>query len=295
MSGWYPGATSKDQGTNGGTYLGGPPRVTIHTTEGTSPTGGRDWYHFTVGIDPDNGRVLTYQWRTVDKAAKGLRNLSGGVQTNRRGRPHIQIAIATRAANIQAVPPDVLLAVRKIIEWAHQEHGVPLVPYMAIGHGTGSYGYQGLARMSVSEWLWFSGVAGHQNVPENTHWDPGTLNYNALLGLNPGAELPTSEEDEMKRGDEGLRVEVMQERLNDLSFGPLRVDGDFGPATEGALMTWQLQVGLEPDGILRSVDAGVLFRLLVNVANDPIARTKAGAAQARADYAHVRLDKLKEI
>ena len=47
----------------------------------------------------------------------------------------------------------------------------------------------------------------------------------------------------LRRGSRGAEVAAMQIKLG------LSGDGDFGPATERALMGWQRENGLEPDGI----------------------------------------------
>ena len=36
-------------------------------------------------------------------------------------------------------------------------------------------------RMGNQEWDQFGGVCGHQHVPENTHWDPGALDWAAVV------------------------------------------------------------------------------------------------------------------
>jgi putative chitinase len=47
----------------------------------------------------------------------------------------------------------------------------------------------------------------------------------------------------LRRGSRGDTVAAMQLKLG------LNGDGDFGPATERALMGWQRENGLEPDGV----------------------------------------------
>ena len=48
----------------------------------------------------------------------------------------------------------------------------------------------------------------------------------------------------LKKGSKGDEVKKLQESLN------IKVDGDFGPATELAVMKFQAQQGLEADGIV---------------------------------------------
>jgi peptidoglycan hydrolase-like protein with peptidoglycan-binding domain len=47
----------------------------------------------------------------------------------------------------------------------------------------------------------------------------------------------------IRRGSKGSTVAAVQAKLG------LTADGDFGPGTERALMGWQRENGLEPDGV----------------------------------------------
>ncbi|MFH1466269.1 MAG: peptidoglycan-binding domain-containing protein [Pseudomonadota bacterium] len=55
---------------------------------------------------------------------------------------------------------------------------------------------------------------------------------------------------ELKKGDRGALVAFAQARIEALGFGPLALDGDFGPATEGAIRRLQERRGLEPSGVI---------------------------------------------
>ncbi len=54
----------------------------------------------------------------------------------------------------------------------------------------------------------------------------------------------------MPRGDTGPRVKRLQRRLKKLNFNPGKIDGDFGPATDAAVLAFQPSEGLLPDGII---------------------------------------------
>jgi putative chitinase len=56
---------------------------------------------------------------------------------------------------------------------------------------------------------------------------------------NSGPDMTTT----IRRGSKGSTVAAVQAKLG------LTADGDFGPGTERALMGWQRENGLEPDGI----------------------------------------------
>jgi len=54
----------------------------------------------------------------------------------------------------------------------------------------------------------------------------------------------------LRRGSEGPAVERLQRRLAEHGFRPGRIDGRFGPATEAAVLAFQLSRGLLADGIV---------------------------------------------
>ena len=54
----------------------------------------------------------------------------------------------------------------------------------------------------------------------------------------------------MRLGSQGHEVFVVQERLLKLGFSPGKPDGDFGPATEAAVLAFQWSEGLLADGII---------------------------------------------
>lgn len=54
----------------------------------------------------------------------------------------------------------------------------------------------------------------------------------------------------LRRGAEGPEVERLQRRLLERGFRPGRIDGRFGPATEAAVIAFQLASDLLPDGVV---------------------------------------------
>lgn len=54
----------------------------------------------------------------------------------------------------------------------------------------------------------------------------------------------------LREGSSGPGVTTLQERLKQLGFNPGAIDGNFGPATEAAVMAFQRSEGLLADGIL---------------------------------------------
>lgn len=72
----------------------------------------------------------------------------------------------------------------------------------------------------------------------------------ARLGGNiVAAQSDPSAPPVLRRGTRGEYVFILQTRLRDLGM-QIGIDGDFGPATELAVMIWQSNNGLTPDGIV---------------------------------------------
>ncbi|MGI8576189.1 MAG: peptidoglycan-binding protein [Egibacteraceae bacterium] len=168
--------------SDGGSILGGPFKIVLHTTEAkTYRPSAADYYghqhypHLTLArVD---GRWRFFQHIPFDRAAKSLRNAPTGVQTNRDAA--LQVEIAWTAAEMDALPRAALVVLRRWIQWCADEFGVQLqAPEFA---GPEAYGASGTVRMSPSEWDAFDGVCAHQHVPENDHWDCGLIDIDFLL------------------------------------------------------------------------------------------------------------------
>ena len=67
----------------------------------------------------------------------------------------------------------------------------------------------------------------------------------AALGQGEAVSMPT-----LQRGAKGEPVRRLQASLRGAGFGPARIDGDFGPATDAAARRFQSAKGLWPDGIV---------------------------------------------
>jgi N-acetyl-anhydromuramyl-L-alanine amidase AmpD len=159
--------------------------VIWHTTQGTTVQGAVSVYqsiqacpHLTV--DPET--FERFQHVPLDSAAYALRNLDGGCETNSTGV--IQIEIVGYAADAWSWSPQRL-------QWLGEEVLAPiLAEYPDIPHTV----YTG-DRMTCAEWdVWAGGMAGHKDVPENDHTDPGDLDLQRILDYATGDDMPTAKE-----------------------------------------------------------------------------------------------------
>lgn len=235
---WYPKAKRLDQGTTGGTMVGGKAHATLHTTE-TKGWAGAAYYHI-VFNEVAPGLVEVRQYRPFNKAARSLRNKAGGVQTNRQGTVHIQpsvVGYAKDAPHRGAFTDAMYRALHDFAVWCEAEWGVPLAANPPKTGGGECYGEYSPCRFSNRAWVVYSGWAEHQNAPENTHWDSGPVDWPMLL---QGTDLPTEEDEDMfcAKGDTGAKVEYWQRRILRIDPGALPrygADADYGDETATAV------------------------------------------------------------
>ncbi|MES0133606.1 N-acetylmuramoyl-L-alanine amidase [Mesorhizobium sp. M0016] len=185
-----PFAVWKPISGSSGTNLGGPFKIVHHTTEGSSAQGAFDAFqahhsdpHFTVDA------TKIYQHIDTGEAARALKNLTGGVQTNRDSAVQIEVVGFAHRPKTRAT----LENVRKLCRWIESTHGVPKVwpngpPKPAVdGHDPGGH------NRNAANWDTKGGHYGHSNVPENTHWDPGYTKTEVdflMLDNTEGLESP---------------------------------------------------------------------------------------------------------
>lgn len=191
---WYPGAARHDVG-NHGAMEGGPARVTHHITSNN-----HDWTFknelgwFTGGgadvaphllADPFTGEVA--QFFPADSRSLSLQN-AGSVRTNRTGKYNIQIewvftegetVNGKRYYSLKETPlkpwPDILAWLRGLGVPDVWPGGVPT----SFSRDT----------VSIDTWLGKGGHYGHNQVPGNSHVDPGPMPN--LFGVKPTAPKPS--------------------------------------------------------------------------------------------------------
>lgn len=175
---FYPKADVSVKGTNSGPYIVTPAKGVLHTTESNTANSAiaafkftGSWPHFLVDYV---GKV----WQFIDSslAARALRNLPGGVETNRAHA--VQIEIVGFAGKPKDHPQVQMDAVKALMRWIESVEGVkpegPGRPFAT------AYGQNNL-RFTFAEWNKFNAWCGHCHIPEQDHWDPGAIDINSLL------------------------------------------------------------------------------------------------------------------
>lgn len=159
---WFPGASLRYRApVDGGSILGGKPKCLWHDTEtsGLPSYSSGYWPNMTIC------KGVAYQHIPANRAARALRNESGGIQTNRWNV--FQIECCGFANHVEYHP-----VMSEVAEWLHDARGCPLIEHVDWRSYPSSYG-QTPIRLSYDEWADYTGHLGHQHAPENVHGDPG--------------------------------------------------------------------------------------------------------------------------
>lgn len=170
--------------------LSKPPVAVGHTTE-TSHID-LDWgngaAHFALGVHRNSKRPVLQQTVPLGWMATALANPAGGVETNRWAR--LQVECAWFSA-LEPYLPDkehqILYA--SLMEFADTELGVPqLRPFPDVldrpPMATTAY-----YRRRAGKWGSVGGWYNHAEVPENAHWDAGSLRYRVMLRMEPAPKM----------------------------------------------------------------------------------------------------------
>lgn len=95
----------------------------------------------------------------------------------------------------------------------------------------------------------------------------------------------------LRLGDTGPAVKRLQRRLKKLNFNPGKIDGDFGPATEAAVLAFQRSEGLLGDGIIGPRTARALGLDRSVTAPSVLPRVTVGVVSRM--FPHTPLDNIK--
>lgn len=262
-----------------GSYVSGPYRIVLHTTETTSDP--HNWvpgwlYPSHIVADPD--RKVIVQCIALDEAAKALWNEPGGVQTNLDSA--VQIEINGKAAEAAAWPDEWLEwlgreVLAPVARWcAGQGSPIDLADVVEPGAIPNSARMDAPQRMPFDRWDSFAGVCGHRHVPENDHWDGGGLDMRrvasyaiAALGGVPASPTHPTEEDDVAR------------QFKDISTGTVwMVSGLFKtPLNDDALRQVYVDLGLVQGDIV-DVNPWTLAELVEVTPEGSVAEQQALAA-----------------
>jgi hypothetical protein len=160
---WFPGSDLSHRApTDGGTIVGGKPKLLWHDTEtdGLPSYSTGSFPHMTVCSGKPFGHI------PANRAARALKNPSGGVETNRWNV--FQIEVCGFANKVKYFP-----VMTEIAEWARDELGVPMRYSVKWISYDASFGGSNGVRLSPLAWQTYTGHLGHMHAPENVHGDPG--------------------------------------------------------------------------------------------------------------------------
>lgn len=198
MADWLPGVTKAVAGQATGSFdsEANPTwKLGLHTTEGFSIAGaeaayrnGGYWPHITVGVtDFDDWKFGVHQhfpfWSRSTTFADG----SGGIRTNRDYVIQVEIVGTCddswktkqggkyKKLHVDHWPDDYARYVAGVLKAIMQHRPIPNRTSVTWARYPASYGQGAKQRLSTAAYDGYSGILGHQHVPENTHGDPGNL------------------------------------------------------------------------------------------------------------------------
>jgi hypothetical protein len=162
----------------------------LHTCESDGTAQANASYLVRIGaephwvFDPRFGVEEAIHLVPYTEAGKALRNLDGGVETNRREQDNaegvdvIQVEIVGYAAQVGGYDDAWYRNLRTFLLEVCAATGVP---YVFPRRFAVRYGDDGV-RCTPDEWNdpELVGIVGHCHAPENDHWDPGDLDLSRL-------------------------------------------------------------------------------------------------------------------
>lgn len=200
------------KGNDAGSFTGGGRKLVLHTTEGSSANGAigayranNSWPHFTISYK-EQRKIQHLETNVASRALQN--NMSDGFQTNRANC--VQVEIAGFAKNAWT---------KEEMDWYAQRfleiRGSFYFPLNFLGSG----------RLNDKQFVDYSGICGHKNVPDNNHSDPGNQDL-AYIISRMGA-VPTAPESEVfkVKNFEGAIVKV-QTGNNGNGYKDIRLSKD---------------------------------------------------------------------
>lgn len=187
---WLPAAARNEHDRSNPWSDTSDPKGCLHTTEGSDWPTYNDWTIMPHGtIKPKaNVGVEIRQHLPLDQGSFSLRNLDGGVQTNRDYVFQWELIGTSEKGGPGYYWPDADDAVladlyEKLIGPLSDEYNIPLkaLNFQAYPASYGARGDTNTVRLSGSAFDTYSGWLGHQHVPENVHGDPGAFPWARMM------------------------------------------------------------------------------------------------------------------
>lgn len=208
----------------------------LHTTETTGLpgyNGGSTAPNYTAVPDFKAKRLRWFAHFPDERSSRALRNLGGGVETNTLNVIQVELVGTCDPGTRDRwrregrafiywpeAPTWALRDLAHFVADMHRRHGIRIQgPRGRWKAYPASYGQGNANRFSFSQWRNFYGWCGHQHVPENSHGDPGALNWGRVEalaeGMVKGSTEPTPEPRVVTPAWDGLyaRAAQMHDRL----------------------------------------------------------------------------------
>lgn len=185
-------------GNSAGPYTSPVDKFLIHTTEGGSIEsavaayrGSNSWPHLTVECRFGK-RYRRCGHLDMNTAARSLKNMSGGVETNTDGV--IQVEVVGYATQPELI--DWEWFALNVIEPICQPLMIPCISPVDWPPYPDSYGKTAAQRLSPAQWTDYKGILGHMHAAENDHGDPGAIPIDLILSALPtGDDMPLTQSD----------------------------------------------------------------------------------------------------
>jgi hypothetical protein len=159
--------------------VGAPAVGVMHTIEGNLGSGLSVFQrHFAPHFALDGRRIV--QMIPLGMIACALENRPGGVETNRITRA--QIEVAGKSQQTAWLPdPQTADALADLMATLKLTADIPLTRPFPEKMPPQPWAAANFKRRQAGKWGRTAGWFGHVEVPENAHWDPGSLQWGKLL------------------------------------------------------------------------------------------------------------------
>jgi len=195
---FFPGADlSLLASIDGGSILGGKPKCLWHDTETTPVPSYSDGFFPNMTIFEGK----PFQHIPADRAARALKNRSGGVQTNRWNVFQIEVCGFANKVSFVSV-------MRDVADWLLEVRGTPKTCTVQFKQFPASGGEGNGVRLSADAWKVYTGHLGHMHAPENDHGDPGSP-FPIDLILAEGDELSMADAEEIMKFLRDMKQDMM--------------------------------------------------------------------------------------